>query len=556
MKKRTISRILTTMLSSTMIAAQMGTPINAMAAEEETIEVDETEVEEEDVAEYEDYELAEAGGVAINAGNFPDAAFREYINSNIDIITPDGILSEDEINNAYEIWIEQDSNLQSLKGIEYFSELGSLTVYDCGLKELDLTKNTKLYSVDCSNNDIRKLNLANPYLEFLYCESNELSSLDISNCPALARLECSDNMLTSIDISKNESLDVLECQYNMISTIDLSHNPKLSCLSCYANNISSLDISNVDMLKRVYNEGYDDTKNWLNIDMETPKKHFSGRPDAVFYQLNENTGTINFKWYLFAFDKSTQLILENNNNNDDNNGNDNGNSKVSDNTFSKEAAVNGVKILGNHTLKIDQNAQGSFAAAKILDQSGNIDKNVNSYIANIVTEYSADGTPKVFYSLIFRNGIWDLNYDTVKDGLYTYLGEQYSVAGGTVNLNVNSLTFTGDIDGWKYIILGHVVKNHAGLVAYGPAEDLHWFWIDNEGGCDTGYNAIVKWNGADFLVHGGRLRTDYTGFTYDPQNPSVWYHITNGQVWGNGVITDISIEGGTITRNVVNGVVQ
>ena len=556
MKKRTISRILTTMLSSAMIAAQMGTPINAMAAEEETIEVDETEVEEEDVAEYEDHELAEAGGVAINAANFPDAAFREYINSNIDIITPDGILSEDEINNAYEIWIEQDSNLQSLKGIEYFSELGSLTVYDCGLKELDLTKNTKLYSVDCSNNDIRKLNLANPYLEFLYCESNELSSLDISNCPALARLECSDNMLTSIDISKNESLDVLECQYNMISTIDLAHNPKLSCLSCYANNLSSLDISNVDMLKRVYNEGYDDTKNWLNIDMETPKKHFSGRPDAVFYQLNENTGTINFKWYLFAFDKSTQLILENNNNNDDNNGNDNGNSKVSDNTFSKEAAVNGVQILGNHTLKIDQNAQGSFAAAKILDQSGNIDKNVNSYIANIVTEYSADGTPKVFYSLIFRNGIWDLNYDSVKDGLYTYLGEQYSVAGGTVNLNVNSLTFTGDIDGWKYIILGHVVKNHAGLVAYGPAEDLHWFWIDNEGGCDTGYNAIAKWNGADFLVHGGRLRTDYTGFTYDPQNPSVWYHITNGQVWGNGVITDISIEGGTITRNVVNGVVQ
>ncbi|MBO6206945.1 MAG: hypothetical protein J6O73_08385 [Lachnospiraceae bacterium] len=144
----------------------------------------------------------------------------------------------------------------------------------------------------------------------------------------------------------------------------------------------------------------------------------------------------------------------------------------------------------------------------------------------------------------------------MKDGLYSFRGEQYSVAGGTVNLNVNSLTYTGDIDGWKYIILGHVVKNHAGLVAYGPADDLHWFWIDDEGGCDTQYNAIVKWNGADFLVHGGRLRTDYTGFTYDPQNTNIWYHITYGQVWGDGEITDISIEGGTITRNVANGVVQ
>ena len=227
------------------------------------------------------------------------------------------------------------------------------------------------------------------------------------------------------------------------------------------------------------------------------------------------------------------------------------------NTFSKADAVAGVTAYDEtHTLKIDTANDGYFTSAKILKADGTVDTSVNSYIANIVTEYNADGSPKTFYSLIFRNGIWDTTYDTVKDGLYEFQGEQYSIAGGTVNLNVNSLTFTGDIDGWKYIILGHVVKNHAGLVAYGPADDLHWFWIDNEGGCDTEYNAIVKWNGADFLVHGGRLRTDYTGFTYDPQNESVWYHITAGQVWGDGEITDQSIAGGYLTCNVENGVVK
>ncbi|MCR5127065.1 MAG: hypothetical protein K6B69_03085 [Lachnospiraceae bacterium] len=51
------------------------------------------------------------------------------------------------------------------------------------------------------------------------------------------------------------------------------------------------------------------------------------------------------------------------------------------------------------------------------------------------------------------------------------------------------------------------------------------------------------------------MRTDYTGFTYDPKNKDRWYHITNGQVWGNGEITNQSIEGGEITRKVVNGVV-
>ena len=224
------------------------------------------------------------------------------------------------------------------------------------------------------------------------------------------------------------------------------------------------------------------------------------------------------------------------------------------NTFSIAEAEAGVKVMdGNHTLKLELNSEGHFSAAKILDSNGTVDTNVNSFIANIVAKYAADGTPEEFYSLIFRNGVWDPTYDTVKDGLYTYLGEQYSIAGGVVNLNVNSLTYTGDIDGWKYIILGHVVKDHAGLVAYGPADDLHWFWIDKWGNCDTEYSAIVDWNGGRFLVHGGRLRTDYTGFTYDPQYTTAWYHITNGQVWGDGEITDISIEGGTITRNVESG---
>ena len=227
------------------------------------------------------------------------------------------------------------------------------------------------------------------------------------------------------------------------------------------------------------------------------------------------------------------------------------------NTFSKAEAMSGVQAMdGNHTLKLETSSEGFFTSAKILDSNGSVDTSVNSYIANIVVKYAADGTPEEFYSLVFRKGVWDPSYDTLKDGLYTYLGEQYSVAGGVVNLNVNSLTYTGDIDGWRYIILGHVVKNHGGLVAYGPADDLHWFWIDDEGRCDNDYAAIVNWNGGQFLVHGGRLRTDYTGFTFDPQNESVWYHITNGQVWGDGTITDQSIAGGRLTCNVENGIVK
>ena len=122
---------------------------------------------------------------------------------------------------------------------------------------------------------------------------------------------------------------------------------------------------------------------------------------------------------------------------------------------------------------------------------------------------------------------------------------------GVVNQLANGLLYTGDAAGWKFLAAGRVVKDQAGLVMY---QD-QWFWIDKNGSCDQEYEAIVSWNNGQFLVHGGRLRTDYTGFTYDPQNTDQWYHITNGQVWGDGEITDISIEGGEITRNVVAGVV-
>ena len=222
------------------------------------------------------------------------------------------------------------------------------------------------------------------------------------------------------------------------------------------------------------------------------------------------------------------------------------------NTFSLQDAENGITAYDEqHTLKLETNENGNFVAAQILNADGNADANVGSYIANIVTEYDEEGNPKVFYSLVFRNGVWDTSYDSGTMGAFAYKGIDYFVAGGVVNQNANGLIYTGN-DGWKFLAAGHVVTDNAGLVMYNG----DWFWIDDKGSCDDTYAAIVKWNGADFLVHGGRLRTDYTGFTYDPQNTDIWYHITAGQVWGDGEITDISIEGGEITRNVVAGVVQ
>ncbi|MBO6206943.1 MAG: hypothetical protein J6O73_08375 [Lachnospiraceae bacterium] len=226
--------------------------------------------------------------------------------------------------------------------------------------------------------------------------------------------------------------------------------------------------------------------------------------------------------------------------------------EIAENTFDVKEAAEGVAVIDTaHKLVLGVNEKGQFTGAEITDADGNTDKDVDSYIVNIVTARDNDGKPSEFYTLVFTDGVWDTGYDSAEKGAYVYDGVEYYVAGGVVNQNANGLIYTGN-DGWRFLAAGHIVTDHEGLVMYNE----EWFWIDAKGRCDDSYAAIVKWNGSDFLVHGGRLRTDYTGFTYDPQNTDAWYHITAGQVWGDGEITDLSIEGGEITRNVVAGVVQ
>ena len=51
-------------------------------------------------------------------------------------------------------------------------------------------------------------------LTTLYCDNNQLRSLDVSKNKALTTLYCGYNQLTSLDVSKNKALTELNCQDN------------------------------------------------------------------------------------------------------------------------------------------------------------------------------------------------------------------------------------------------------------------------------------------------------------------------------------------------------
>jgi len=84
--------------------------------------------------------------IAINSSNFPDKAFRKYIKSNFDD-NNDGKL--DHYKTTKTINIPKKYKVKNLKGIEYFTNLKSLTVNNGKLKTVNLKKNRKLrYSED------------------------------------------------------------------------------------------------------------------------------------------------------------------------------------------------------------------------------------------------------------------------------------------------------------------------------------------------------------------------------------------------------------------------
>ncbi len=183
-----------------------------------------------------------ATGIAINATNFPNAAFREYVKQ----FDKDnnGYFSSSEIKRVLTIELTDNDRVTSLKGIEYFTALTNLTVSNDALTSLDISKNTDLCILDCNNNSISSLNVSkNTQLLVLSCNGNNISTLNLSCNKDLEMLYCENNNLSSINISSNLNLIDFSISENPISTLDLSHNPKLEMLDCQSTNISTLNTS-------------------------------------------------------------------------------------------------------------------------------------------------------------------------------------------------------------------------------------------------------------------------------------------------------------------------
>ena len=190
------------------------------------------------------------GSVDINEENFPDAIFREYVEKFDD--DDDGVLSMEEQNAALMI-VVTGKEVASLDGVEYFPKLQELYCDKNELTSLDVSKNTALTELYCDENNLTSLDVSgNTSLIELHCRANQLTSLDVSKNAALEKLLCDGNNLTSLDVSSNTSLIQLNCYDNNLTSLDVSRTTALERLLCDGNNLTSLDVSNNIALEDLY----------------------------------------------------------------------------------------------------------------------------------------------------------------------------------------------------------------------------------------------------------------------------------------------------------------
>lgn len=158
--------------------------------------------------------------VLVDEEHFPDENFRNWVLAQS--YGSDGKLTASEIAGVKAIDVSGKS-IADLTGIEYFTALDTLTCNSNNLTTLDMSNNIALGWFYCNNNQLATLDVSqNIALKYLDCDNNQLTTLDVNQNTALKSLDCSDNSLTTLDLSNNMALESLDCSDNLFATLKVN----------------------------------------------------------------------------------------------------------------------------------------------------------------------------------------------------------------------------------------------------------------------------------------------------------------------------------------------
>jgi hypothetical protein len=210
----------------------------------------------------------------------PDANFKNYLVNNLSINTnADSEIQCSEAIACTEAISISNLMIADLTGIEAFINITQLLCDVNLLSSIDVSSLTLLEELIChSNSGITSLDVsANTNLLQLNCTNLNLTQLNVSNNPNLYTLRCGGNQLSSLDVSNNTALDNLICNYNQLTSLNVKNGNNINFSYFAADNNPNLVCIEVD-------DAAFSTTNWTNVDASAS---FS-EDCATFLSVSEN----------------------------------------------------------------------------------------------------------------------------------------------------------------------------------------------------------------------------------------------------------------------------
>ena len=165
--------------------------------------------------------LAARADVTINATNFPDAVFRSYLMSEY----PSGVITTAQLNARTTLDLSY-KGISDMTGVQYFTQLTRLDVYNNNLSTIDVSSNTKLTYLNVGYNKLTSISVnTNTALEQLYLQNNQLTYFSVMDHSALR----------TFWVNNNPNLTTLNCMRNAITNFDVRNCTALQALRCYEN---------------------------------------------------------------------------------------------------------------------------------------------------------------------------------------------------------------------------------------------------------------------------------------------------------------------------------
>lgn len=175
---------------------------------------------------------------------FPDPAFHAAVQKFMRV-EPGDLFTAKEAAAKSGILDFANQGVKSVAGLKYIKSVTKIQAQDNQLKEIDLSSQTELETIDLGNNLLSTLDVSNNMkLSTLLCGNNQLEEIKLAEYGEIFTLIVSNNKLTSLDVAKSPKLYDLFFSGNQIKNINLSQNPDLKRLLSMGGELTSIDLSN------------------------------------------------------------------------------------------------------------------------------------------------------------------------------------------------------------------------------------------------------------------------------------------------------------------------